>query len=111
MSVKNPEMLLKLSKNKFYKLTKEQQRILDDFLLQKSVSDSQTLPKKKSVARVKPTPVTVDTSPEDEPVLENAPEVAKGIFGKIIGKLTEEPQVEHHEEVKKTKKKSKKNGK
>lgn len=84
MSVKSPELLLKLSKNPFYKLTAEEQATLDDFLSQKSASVSKTSPKKKSRKRAKTTPVTAETT------LKNAPLLTKNPFEKTTGVIEEE---------------------
>lgn len=84
MSVTNPQLLLKLSKNKFYKLTPTQQRILDDFLSQTSVSDTTSSPKKKSRKRAKTTPAIASTTPE----------VTRNQFERVTGEIPEEDIVD-----------------
>ena len=46
--MKTIEQLLFLSKNPYYKLSQDEQQVLDDFLLKKQEEDSQTSPKKSS---------------------------------------------------------------
>lgn len=84
MSVKNPETLLKLSKNPFYKMSESEQKILDDFLSQESVSDTQSSPKKRSRKRAKTTPATVKETPKDSTLL------AKNRVHKVTGEIEEE---------------------
>ena len=84
MSVKSPELLLKLSKNPFYKLTKEQQKILDDFLSQNSEKATTSSPRKKSRKRAKTTPATADTT------LDNSPVMTKNPVQKVTGEIEEE---------------------
>lgn len=84
MSVKSPETLLKLSKNPFYKLTKEEQGILDDFLSQNSESPTTSSPKKKSRKRVKTTRAIADQK------LDNAPVVTKNPVQRVTGEIEEE---------------------
>ena len=84
MSVKSPELLLKLSKNPFYKLTNDEKKILDDFLSQKSEKDTTSSPKKKSRKRAKTTPATA------EGTLDNAPMVTKNPVPKVTGEIEEE---------------------
>jgi len=87
MSVTNPQLLLKLSKNKFYKLTKAEQAILDDFLAKSSGSDTTSSPKTKSRKRAKTTPATVSTTPDETPTF------TRNYFERETGEIPEEDVV------------------
>jgi len=87
MSVTNPQLLLKLSKNKFYKLTKAEQEILDDFLAKNSESDTTNSPKTKSRKLAKTTPATVSTTPDETPTF------TRNYFERETGEIPEEDVV------------------
>ena len=57
--MKTIEQLLFLSKNPYYKLSYEEQQVLDDFLLKKQESESESSPKKNSKRLEKLTNVRV----------------------------------------------------
>ena len=57
--MKTIEQLLFLSKNPYYKLSYEEKQVLDDFLLKKQESQSESSPKKNSKKLEKPTNVRV----------------------------------------------------
>lgn len=57
--MKTIEQLLFLSKNPYYKLSPEEQQVLEDFLLKKQESESESFPKKNSKRFTGKIPVTV----------------------------------------------------
>lgn len=57
--MKTIEQLLELSKNPYYKFTKDEEAVLNDFLLQKRASDLQKSQKKTLTESLPKTNVTV----------------------------------------------------
>lgn len=90
MSVKSPEMLLKLSKNPFYVMTKGEKQRLDDFLEKNSEDRLVDLAEQKSTKPEEITPATVEG--EDE-LVEDAPKkkrINKNRVAKVTGLIEEE---------------------
>ena len=90
MSVKSPEMLLKLSKNPFYVMTEGEKQRLDDFLEKSSEDRLVNLVEQKSTRPEKITPATAEV--EDE-IIEATPKkkrVNKNRVAKVTGLIEEE---------------------